>query len=106
MTASTTSSKKTQKPVTRSSPQKKQHKEQRSNGVQDWKKEAMEIESNEEEVSLEEINVEEVELISRLPLYILPWKSEVKKSKKDLDAVKYKVFTPLILDEVLVEGEL
>lgn len=54
---------------------------------------------------LEEISVEEVEPISRLPLYLPPWMPK-SKVMKDSDAIKYKVFTLLLPEDISIEGEL
>jgi len=62
---------------------------------------------DEEEVTegIENISVDEVEPISRLPPYI-PLQNPTSKVTKDPDAIKFKVFTHLLLVEVPIEGDL
>jgi len=62
---------------------------------------------DEEELAIRfvDINIDEVELISRLPLYMSSRKPTAKVTK-DLDSIKYKIFTPLLLEEVPIEGKL
>ena len=56
-------------------------------------------------MGIENINIEGTKPISRLPPYIPPRKSTAKVTK-DLDSLKFKVFTPLLLKEVPIKGEL
>lgn len=53
----------------------------------------------------EDINVDKVELISRFPPYMPPRNPTVKVTKNP-NSIKYKVFSPLLLEEVPIEGEL
>jgi len=54
---------------------------------------------------LKYIIIDEVEPISRLPLY-LPPRKPMSKVKKDLNPIKYEVFTLPLLEDVPIEGEL
>ena len=59
--------------------------------------------SDEEEVSrkVEDIKVEYVEPIFRFAPYMSPWKLNSKVTR-DLDALKFKVFTQLLPGEVSI----
>lgn len=52
-----------------------------------------------------DIRVDEVEQISNFPHYMMSRKLTTKVTK-DLDSIKYEIFTPLLLEAMLIEGEL
>lgn len=65
----------------------------------------LDLDEEEQTMGVEDISAEEAEPITQLPPYVPPRKSTAKVTK-DLDSLKYRVFTPLIPNEVPVEGAL
>ena len=56
-------------------------------------------------MGIQDIGVEGTELISQLPPYIPPRNPTVKVTKGP-DSLKFKVYTPLLLKELPIEGGL
>jgi len=54
---------------------------------------------------IKNINIEDVDPIIQLLQYITPRKS-IAKVTKDLDSLKYNVFTPLLQEEVPIQGNI
>lgn len=67
--------------------------------------EPLDLDEEELKVGTKDIHREEVVLITQLPPYVPPRKS-IAKVAKDPNSEKYKVFTPLLLEDVVVEGDL
>lgn len=63
------------------------------------------MEKEELNEAFEDTNVEGAKPISQLPPYMPLWKP-TSKVTRDLDSIKFKVFTPLLHEEVPSEGEL
>lgn len=83
-------------------------KEQRTKERLEKQKQLMEPQDSDvEEVvgGVEDIDTKYVESILRLPTYMSP-QNPTSKVIRDLDFIKFKVFTPFLPNEVLVEGEL
>lgn len=82
--------------------------EQRSKERMDKMKQLMEPKDLDEEevvIGIEDISTYEVEPISRFPPYMSSRKP-TSKVTKDLDAIKSKVFTPLLPEDILIEVDL
>lgn len=54
---------------------------------------------------IEEIDADEAMSITHLPLYV-PLRKSMGKVTKDLDSMKLKVSTPLLLENIPFEGNL
>ena len=104
-TASIIGEKKQKKPQQSS---RKNTIEVRQKGRMDKTKKLMDPQDLDEEelnMGVECIDAEEEVLITWLPPYVLPRKSTIKVTK-DPDSVKYKLFTPLLPEDVPMEGDL
>jgi len=70
-----------------------------------YPKEPQNLDEEEMTMGIENISTKDIKPITRLLPYIPPRKL-IAKVTKDPDSSKYKVFMPLLLEEVPIEGNL